>query len=79
MIIVHRFGRVRTCVGPDPPGVDCVSPAAVLAGVSGRRYRGPHGTASGIAIVISVPGDVARTSNRPPDANALARIDDRPM
>jgi len=34
---------------------------------------------SGIEMVISVPGDVERTSHWPPAANAFARIDARPM
>ena len=34
---------------------------------------------SGMDMVISVPGDVERTSNCPPDASTLARIDAIPI
>ena len=34
---------------------------------------------SGMDTVISVPGDVERTSNCPPDASTLARIDAIPI
>ena len=37
------------------------------------------GVCRGIEMVISVPGDVARTSHCPPAASAFARIDARPM
>ena len=34
---------------------------------------------SGMEMVISVPGDVERTSNCPPDASTLVRIDAIPI
>jgi hypothetical protein len=34
---------------------------------------------SGMEMVSSVPGDVERTSNRPPDASTFARIDAIPI
>ena len=37
------------------------------------------GVCRGIEMVISVPGDVARTSHCPPAASAFARIDARPI
>jgi hypothetical protein len=60
-------------------GIHRASWDALIKVVVWRMSVAAAGCRRGIEIVISVPGEVARTSIWPPQARTLARMDARPM